>query len=109
MGGFSYRVSEPFTDGSGKLFTQYGNYRAALQESDAFRVGHGMGRLLSQPGEQPPCPGGLHPPAGGPRALSLPPDGRDLRRHRPDQLRVSDRQSPERHPVREVAGLLHVR
>jgi iron complex outermembrane receptor protein len=48
-GGFSYRASDPFTDGSGKLFTRYGNYRPTLQESDAFRVGSGWAGFSASP------------------------------------------------------------
>jgi iron complex outermembrane recepter protein len=49
LGGYSYRTSGPYTDGSGKLFTQYGNYRADSQESDAFRIGTAWGKLTLAP------------------------------------------------------------
>ena len=49
LGGYSYRLSEPYTDGSGKLFTEYGNYRPGDRESDAFQVGTAWGRLSFAP------------------------------------------------------------
>ncbi len=48
-GGFSYRVSGPYSDGSGSLFTQYANYRASALESDAFRAGTGWGGFSVSP------------------------------------------------------------
>ncbi len=49
LGGFSYRRSLPYTDGSGKNFTQYANFRPGLSNADAFRVGTGWGKLLFSP------------------------------------------------------------
>jgi iron complex outermembrane receptor protein len=49
LGGYSYRLSEPYTDGSGKRFTEYGNYRPGDMSSDAFRVGTAWGRLSFAP------------------------------------------------------------
>ena len=51
LGGFSYRQSEPYTDGSGKLFTQYANYRASALESDSFRVGTAWAGFSASPAE----------------------------------------------------------
>lgn len=49
LGGYSYRRSDPYTDGSGKRLTEYGNYRPALFDSDAFRVGTAWGRISGSP------------------------------------------------------------
>ena len=51
LGGYSYRRSDPYTDGSGKRFTEYGNYRPALFDSDAFRVGTAWGRISGSPSQ----------------------------------------------------------
>lgn len=39
LGGYSYRLSSPFTDGSGKRFTESVNYRSEYIDSDAFKIG----------------------------------------------------------------------
>ena len=39
LGGYSYRTSSPYTDGSGKQFTESVNYRPDLLDSDAFEIG----------------------------------------------------------------------
>ncbi len=39
LGGYSYRRSDPYSDGSGNLFTRYGNYRPEAQENPAFQIG----------------------------------------------------------------------
>ncbi len=49
LAGYSYRTSNPYTDGSGRRFTEYGNYRPDLYGSDAFRVDSGWIRLSAQP------------------------------------------------------------
>jgi len=49
LGGFSYRLSKPYTDGAGKRFTDSANYRAELLDSDAFRVGTGWGKISLVP------------------------------------------------------------
>ncbi len=49
LGGYSYRLSEPYTDGSGKRFTEYANYQPGEIDSDAFRVGTAWGRLSFAP------------------------------------------------------------
>jgi iron complex outermembrane receptor protein len=49
LGGFSYRGSQPYTDGSGRNFTEYANYRPGLGDHDAFRVGTGWGKVTVSP------------------------------------------------------------
>jgi iron complex outermembrane receptor protein len=49
LGGFSYRRAEPYTDGSGKRFSEYGNFRPGLVESDAFRVGTAWANVAVRP------------------------------------------------------------
>jgi iron complex outermembrane receptor protein len=49
LGGYSYRISKPFLYGSGKSFTEYGNYRPSAQESDAFAIGTAWGRFSVSP------------------------------------------------------------
>lgn len=49
LGGYSYRFSSPFTDGSGKRFTDYLNYRPNVQDSDAFRIGTVWGKISFKP------------------------------------------------------------
>jgi iron complex outermembrane receptor protein len=39
--GFSYRRSDPYEDGQGRLFTEYANYRDDRQDAEAFRVATG--------------------------------------------------------------------
>jgi iron complex outermembrane receptor protein len=49
LAGYSYRLSNPYTDGAGKRFTSYANYRADAMESDAFRVGTAWGKVSAVP------------------------------------------------------------
>jgi iron complex outermembrane receptor protein len=49
LGGYSYRLSAPYTDGSGKRFTEYLNYRAGLLDSDAFRIGTVWAKVSASP------------------------------------------------------------
>ena len=49
LGGYSYRISHPFVDGSGKSFTQYGNYLQSAQDSDAFAIGTAWGKFSVSP------------------------------------------------------------
>ena len=49
LGGYSYRISDPYTDGSGKRFTEYGNYRSSAIDSDAFRIGTAWGKWSFAP------------------------------------------------------------
>lgn len=49
LGGYSYRSSSPYTDGTGKLFTEYVNYRSSNLESDAFRAGTAWGKASFNP------------------------------------------------------------
>lgn len=49
LGGFSYRHSDPYSDGSGKRFSEYGNFRPGLAGSDAFRVGTAWAKLSAKP------------------------------------------------------------
>ncbi len=39
LGGYSYRLSSPYSDGSGRRFTEAVNYRSDSIDSDAFKVG----------------------------------------------------------------------
>jgi iron complex outermembrane receptor protein len=38
IGGYSFRVSQPFRDGSGRPFTDLANYLSGMRSSDAFRI-----------------------------------------------------------------------
>lgn len=38
LGGFSFRTSAPYTDGAGRRFTTYTNFKAGMDESSAFDV-----------------------------------------------------------------------
>ena len=49
LGGFSYRGSHPYKDGSGKSFMDYTNYRSGQGDHDAFRVGTGWGKVSIAP------------------------------------------------------------
>jgi len=49
LGGFSYRLSRPYTDGAGKRFTDTTNYRTEFLDSDAFRVGTAWGKVSFVP------------------------------------------------------------
>jgi iron complex outermembrane receptor protein len=49
LGGYSYRTSDPYTDGSGKRFTQYANFKPDVLDSDAFRVGTAWIKLAGKP------------------------------------------------------------
>jgi len=49
LGGYSYRISQPFVYGSGKSFTEYGNFRPSAQDSDAFAIGTAWGRFSVSP------------------------------------------------------------
>jgi iron complex outermembrane recepter protein len=49
LGGFSYRGSQPYTDGSGTNFVDTTNYRTGLENHDAFRVGTGWGKVSVSP------------------------------------------------------------
>jgi len=49
LGGFSYRGSHPYKDGSGKSFMDYANYRPGQGSRDAFRVGTGWGKVSIAP------------------------------------------------------------
>jgi iron complex outermembrane recepter protein len=49
LGGYSYRLSSPYTDGSGKRFTEYVNYRADALDSDAFRIGTAWTKVSASP------------------------------------------------------------
>lgn len=45
LAGVSYRVSEPYRDGSGEPFTNAANYRPEASEREAYRVGTGWAQL----------------------------------------------------------------
>ena len=49
LGGFSFRRSDPYTDGHGNLMTQGANYRSDTVDSDAFRATTGWGRAAWKP------------------------------------------------------------
>jgi iron complex outermembrane receptor protein len=49
LGGYSYRVSEPYSDGSGRPFTAAANYRPGMRDSDAFRAGTAWVKLSAAP------------------------------------------------------------
>jgi iron complex outermembrane receptor protein len=49
LGGYSYRLSSPYTDGSGKRFTEGLNYRSDALDSDAFKVGTIWGKVSASP------------------------------------------------------------
>jgi iron complex outermembrane receptor protein len=51
LGGFSWRRSDAYRDGSGQPFTASANYRPGAAEGDAFDVGTGWGRLVLAPSE----------------------------------------------------------
>jgi iron complex outermembrane receptor protein len=49
VAGYSYRRSDPFTDGSGRLATDYANYTAAGRNNPAFNVTTGWSRFSVDP------------------------------------------------------------
>lgn len=49
LAGYSYRLSSPYTDGSGKRFTESLNFKPTLVDSDAFRAGTVWMRLSASP------------------------------------------------------------
>jgi len=49
LGGFSYRISNPFTDGSGKKFTEKTNYRSDAVDNKAFDIGTFWGKVAVSP------------------------------------------------------------
>ena len=49
LGGFSYRRSLPYSDPSGKQFTDYTNYRPGTGENEAFRASTGWAKLSFTP------------------------------------------------------------
>jgi iron complex outermembrane receptor protein len=50
LGGFSYKSSKPYRDGSDRLFTEGAGYRPSAVDSRAFDVNTGWGRLFLSPG-----------------------------------------------------------
>jgi len=44
LGGYSFRRSDPYTDGRGNLFTAVANYKATEVDSEAFRASTAWGR-----------------------------------------------------------------
>ncbi|MGD8896142.1 MAG: TonB-dependent receptor, partial [Acidobacteriota bacterium] len=52
LGGYSYRVSEPFRDGSGTRFTETTDYRPEAYGQDAFEIGTGWAQLGWRRGER---------------------------------------------------------
>jgi len=51
LGGYSYRTSDPYKDGSGRLFTSYANYRPGEESQRAFDVNTGWMNVEFQPAE----------------------------------------------------------
>lgn len=51
LGGYSFRSSEPYADGSGKRFTESAGYRPESIGSEAFRVGTGWAKAWFRPAE----------------------------------------------------------
>jgi iron complex outermembrane receptor protein len=49
LAGLSFRRSDPYTDGTGRRFSEYGNFRPGLVDSDAFRVGTAWGKFSVRP------------------------------------------------------------
>lgn len=49
LAGYSYRLSQPYTDGSGKRFTEYVNYLPGFLDSDAFRIGTVWAKASASP------------------------------------------------------------
>jgi len=49
LGGFSYRASDPYRDGSGTLFTQYANYKPDTVANQVYGANTGWGRLFVSP------------------------------------------------------------
>jgi len=49
LGGYSYRSANAYRDGSGKLFTEYANYRLPDLNASAFEVKTGWGRAFVSP------------------------------------------------------------
>jgi iron complex outermembrane receptor protein len=52
LGGYSYRVSEAFRDGTGARFTETTNYRPSAYGRDAFEIGSGWARLGWRSGDR---------------------------------------------------------
>jgi iron complex outermembrane receptor protein len=49
LGGYSYRTSSPYSDGSGRLFTEGVNYLPNAIDSDAFEIGTVWGSVSASP------------------------------------------------------------
>jgi iron complex outermembrane recepter protein len=49
LGGYSYRSSDPYRDGSGARFTEYANYRSELVDAQAFGAHTGWLHLFASP------------------------------------------------------------
>ena len=49
LAGFSFRRSDPYTDGSGRRFSENGNFRPGLVDSDAFSVGTAWAKVSARP------------------------------------------------------------
>jgi iron complex outermembrane receptor protein len=52
LGGYSYRVSDPYETGSGMKVTEYANYRPTAVDARAFDIGTGWMRLEMVPRSQ---------------------------------------------------------
>ena len=51
LAGYSYRRSNPYTDGAGRPFTDYANFREGMQSASAFDVQTGWGKFAYSPKE----------------------------------------------------------
>jgi len=49
LGGYSYRTSDPYTDGSGKRFTEYANFKPDLLDSSAFKANTAWTKVSAAP------------------------------------------------------------
>jgi len=49
LGGYSFRRSDPYTDGRGQLFTAVANYKPGEMDSEAFRASTAWGRAAWRP------------------------------------------------------------
>ena len=93
LAGYSYRVSDPYKDGSGKSFLDYANYNMAATQRACLRHQHGLGRDGVYARRKPEAVAGLHAPAERTHSPSLSDDGHRLRQCRPSVPQVRDQQS----------------
>ena len=51
LGGFSYRASDPYEDGSGRSYTELTNYRPSEMDKNSFKIWTAWGRTSYQPAQ----------------------------------------------------------